>query len=123
MPKAKNKVDLARWKPHLEAAKREGMTIARYAKEQGLSRHTLYAASQLLRAAGESGKGERGRKRWREPAAASAVFAEARLPFMRPPAGTRIEAQWANGAKLALESDAPAQELLRTALAVLSRRR
>ena len=43
------KVDLDRWTPHLAAARREGKTLAKYARNRGLSPHTLYAARQMLR--------------------------------------------------------------------------
>jgi transposase-like protein len=120
----RNKVDLARWKPHLEAAKREGKTIAEYARGQGLSRHTLYAARQLLRATGGLGERRQGRKRRRMPPPVPSAFAEVRLPsLLALPSGTRLEAQLANGAKLALESSEPARELLLAALTALSRRR
>ena len=40
-------VKLSRWKPHLQAAARQGKTLAKYAREHGLSRYTLYAARQM----------------------------------------------------------------------------
>jgi hypothetical protein len=43
------KVNLDRWHPHLAAAKREGKTLSQYAREKGVSAHTLYAARQMLR--------------------------------------------------------------------------
>ena len=42
------KVALERWRPHVEAAMKAGVTLAQYAREHGFSRHTLYAASQAL---------------------------------------------------------------------------
>ena len=45
-----NKVNLLRWGGHLARAKAKGITLAQYARENGLSRHTLYAASQQQRA-------------------------------------------------------------------------
>jgi len=42
-----NQVDLKRWRPHLRAAKAAGATLAQYAREHGLSRHTLYAAQRV----------------------------------------------------------------------------
>lgn len=44
------KVNLDRWTPHLAAARRKGKTLTQYAHRCGLSRHTLYAARQMLRA-------------------------------------------------------------------------
>jgi hypothetical protein len=51
--KMSGKVNLVRWAPHLLAAKREGVTLARYARSRGLSPYTLYAARQTLRRTGE----------------------------------------------------------------------
>ncbi|MCC6662301.1 MAG: hypothetical protein IT375_01095 [Polyangiaceae bacterium] len=42
-------VDMKKWRPHLRAAKAAGISLARYACEQGLSRHTLYAALRAER--------------------------------------------------------------------------
>lgn len=42
------KVNLDRWIPHLNAAKREGMSLAQYAQIHGLSRYTLYAAREMM---------------------------------------------------------------------------
>lgn len=44
-----NQVNLKRWRPHLRAAKAAGVTLAQYARKQGLSRHTLYAALRAER--------------------------------------------------------------------------
>ena len=48
-----NKVDLKRWQVHLDAIERQGITVAQYAREQGISRHTLYAARAMQRAGAE----------------------------------------------------------------------
>ena len=45
-----NKVNLQRWRKHLKRATARGITLAQYARENDLSRHTLYAASQQRRA-------------------------------------------------------------------------
>jgi hypothetical protein len=42
-------VGLARWRPHLRAAKVAGVSLARYARERGLSRDMLYAAQRAER--------------------------------------------------------------------------
>lgn len=44
-----NKVDMKRWQLHLDVIERQGVTVARYAREQGLSKHTLYAARAMQR--------------------------------------------------------------------------
>jgi len=46
-------VDLNRWSTHLAAAKQQNKSIASYAAQHGLSRHTLYAAARALRDAGK----------------------------------------------------------------------
>ena len=43
------RVKLERWRAHLEAAREQGVSLARYAGEHGLSRHTLYAAQRQAR--------------------------------------------------------------------------
>ncbi|MGH7423257.1 MAG: IS66 family insertion sequence element accessory protein TnpA [Candidatus Methylomirabilales bacterium] len=54
------RVNVERWRGHLAAAQRRGVTLAQYAREQGLSRHTLYAArQQLQREAAASGRRRR----------------------------------------------------------------
>lgn len=45
-----NKVNLQRWRKHLKRAAARSITLAQYAREHGLSPHTLYAASQQQRA-------------------------------------------------------------------------
>ena len=46
-------VNLKRWREHVCAARACGQSLAAYAREQGLSAHTLYAARGLMRARGE----------------------------------------------------------------------
>jgi len=41
-------VNVKRWQGHLEAAAKAGVSIARYAREHGVSAHTLYAAKQAI---------------------------------------------------------------------------
>ena len=82
------KVDLDRWGPHLRAARRTGKTLTQYAREQGLSRHTLYAARQML--AGEARRRAHGGRRSRGgrlKVSLPAPFAPVRLvaPARTPP--------------------------------------
>jgi len=58
-------VNLERWRAHLTAARERGVSLARYAREHGLSRHTLYVARrQLQREAGGATKRQgRGRRK------------------------------------------------------------
>jgi len=90
------KVDLERWSPHLTAARLEGKTLTEYARGRGLSRHTLYAARQMLRRMqGESGvrPGLPVVRRCKPlaPSASAAVKLEALLPVgsCAAPAGVR----------------------------------
>ncbi|MFM9969160.1 MAG: hypothetical protein ACKVQK_12270 [Burkholderiales bacterium] len=43
------RVNLDRWGPHLVAAKREGVSLAQYARVNGLSVYSLYAARETIR--------------------------------------------------------------------------
>jgi hypothetical protein len=43
------RVKAERWRVHLEAAREQGISLARYAREHGLSRFTLYAAQRQRR--------------------------------------------------------------------------
>lgn len=45
------RVNLERWRQHLEAARIQGIPLAHYAKANGLSRYALYAASKAIRKA------------------------------------------------------------------------
>ena len=119
----KNKVRLDRWRPHLAAAEREGKSISEYAAGRGLSRHTLYAARRMIRGAGESGRERRNRRVRRGTlSVVPSAFAEVKFPVSASASSTRLEAELPNGAKLALESNEPAQDLLLAALVALSGR-
>ena len=99
------KVNLDRWSPHLQAAKREGKSLTEYARSRGLSRHTLYAARQMLRSIG----GKPGVER--RSCAPQSGFATVKLLASEIPSGglsARLRAQLPNGVKLELMSaDAP----------------
>jgi len=96
-------VDMARWRPHLRAAKRAGLSLSRYAHEHGLSRHTLYAALRAERdRRGASVKAAKARPapRRRSKAAFVAVrIAGARLT-VRFPSGVALECHEVEGARL-----------------------
>ena len=101
------KVNLERWSPHLAAARREGKTLTRYARSRGLSRHTLYAARQMLR--GLNGKPV-AQRRPRVPRAANQPLAESAFAAVKvsPPCAAplgsapRLQARLANGVMLEL---------------------
>jgi hypothetical protein len=117
-----SKVNLDRWEPHLLAAKREGKSLTQYARSRGLSRHTLYAARQMLRSIG-------GKPRVKRPPRATIkavpqlAFAAVKLLASDRPSGglaAQLRAQLPNGVKLELMSaDAP---LLAAAIQALARR-
>lgn len=46
-------VRLERWRGHVIAARKQGMPLAHYADQHGISRYTLYAAQQRLRREGK----------------------------------------------------------------------
>lgn len=56
-------VSIERWRSHVEAAAKAGVTLAQYAREHGLSRHTLYAARQAMKTRDEKESGKRGTRR------------------------------------------------------------
>jgi len=114
------KVNLDRWGPHLLAAKREGKSLTQYAHSHGLSRHTLYAARQMLRSVGGEPGVER-RQRVTIKAAPQSAFAAVKLlaPDQRSggPAA-QLRARLPNGVKMELmAADA---SLLAAAIAALA---
>lgn len=101
------KVNLDRWSPHLAAARREGKTLTQYARGRGLSRHTLYAARQMLRGVdGKPGTLRRARAAGRHTKQrAPSTFAAVKLPALCAPsseAAPRLRAQLPNGVRLEL---------------------
>jgi hypothetical protein len=121
------KVNLDRWTPHLAAARREGKTLTQYARERGLSRHTLYAARQMLRGVrGRPGVKRRPRvlRAISKPVADSA-FAAVKLSGLCTPSGgaaPRLRAQLPNGVRLELTWGGAEAGLLAAAIQALSGR-
>lgn len=121
------KVNLDRWSPHLAAAKREGKTLTQYARERGLSRHTLYAARQMLRGVrGKPGVKRRPRvlRAISKPVADSA-FAAVKLSGLCTRSGgsaPRLRAQLPNGVRLELTWGGAEAGLLAAAIQALSGR-
>jgi len=121
------KVNLDRWSPHLAAARREGKTLTQYARGRGLSRHTLYAARQMLRRMdGEPGVRPRARGPRRTKQLAPSAFAAVRLAApvaaVNESLGRRLRAQLPNGVELELTWDAAEPGLLAAAIQALSGR-
>ena len=75
-----NKVNLARWRKHLKRAASRGITLAQYAREHGLSRHTLYAASQQRRAEAVAERSQAKPGLQRKDGTARSAFIAVRLP-------------------------------------------
>lgn len=119
------KVNLDRWGPHLQAAKREGKSLTQYARSRGLSRHTLYAARQMLRSVGGKPGVERRPRPLRaaNKAVSQPAFAAVKLLAPDTPSGgavAQLRAQLPNGVKLELTwADAP---LLTAAIQALAGR-
>jgi hypothetical protein len=101
------KVNLDRWGPHLQAAKREGKSLTQYARSRGLSRYTLYAARQMLRSMGGKPGVERRPRALRaaNKAAPQPTFAAVKLLAPDTPSGgstAQLRAQLPNGVRLEL---------------------
>lgn len=79
------RVNLERWQPHVEEARRRGVTLKAYAAEQGLSLYSLYRASQVMGEASE--QPARAAKRAQRRFAAVRVVPAVALPL-------RVAAQW-----------------------------
>lgn len=97
-----NQVDLGRWRPHLRAARAAGMSLARYAREHGLSRHTLYAALRTerdQRAMAEAG-GERSGRRARSTRRAWPAVVSSFVPVAVSLPGARLAVRLPNGVAL-----------------------
>lgn len=121
------KVDLDRWSPHLTAAKREGKTLTQYARSRGLSRHTLYAAQQMLRRARSEPSVGRGPRvlRAANKLVPDSAFATVKLSAPLAPLGgaaPRLRAQLPNGVMLELMWGGADATLLAVAIQALSGR-
>jgi len=54
------RVNVDRWREHVQALHESGLTVAQYAQKHGLSRHTLYVARRQVEAeAKAASKGDR----------------------------------------------------------------
>ena len=120
------KVNLDRWSPHLAAARREGKTLTQYARGRGLSRHTLYAARQMLgRVEGEPGARPRARAAGgRTKRRARSTFAAVKLLAPPPPSAPapRLQARLPNGVTVELMCGGAHETLLVAAIRALAQR-
>ncbi len=119
------KVNLDRWGPHLRAAKQAGMSLTQYAAEHGLSRHTLYAARQMLKASARIGRGASA-----VGAQSSPAFSEMRLvaqpiaALALPRAsGPNLRARLPNGIALELSCEGAHATLVRALIDALAGQR
>lgn len=117
------KVNLGRWSPHLAAAQREGKSLKQYARERGLSAHTLYAARQMLprgeRARGASRISRLAPKRTLPIASA---FTAVKIATPMSAAAPRLQAQLPNGVRLELVWSGAETALLTAAIEALAGR-
>lgn len=120
------KVNLDRWTPHLAAAKREGKSLTQYARERGLSRHTLYATRQMLRRLdGKPGVERRQRVSRRSNEGVPSAFAAVKLAELCTPSSEsapRLRAQLPNGVTLELMWGGAEAALLAVAIQALAGR-
>lgn len=108
-----NKVNLQRWRKHLKCAAVRGITLAQYARENGLSRHTLYAASQQQRAEQQPEHSEAKSALTRKGRAQRSAFIAVRLPEVgcaperiESNGTTVLQARLPNGVQIGIEVDA-----------------
>ncbi|MES2952361.1 MAG: hypothetical protein V4858_27865 [Pseudomonadota bacterium] len=102
----KPQVNLKRWSTHLAAAQRQDKSVAAYAAEHGLSRHTLYAAARALRDNTnehytQTQTPERGVRA--KTSAFSAVRISASMPTPAPDPVPQLKVQLPNGVILYIE--------------------
>lgn len=102
-----NKVNLQRWRKHLKRAAARGITLTQYAKENGLSRHTLYAASQQQRAEQRPERDQAKPALRHQSKASRSAFIAVRLPEvaerMTVSSAAVLQARLPNGVQLGIE--------------------
>lgn len=86
------RINLERWQPHVEEARRRGVSLKAYAAERGVSLYSLYRASQALRAGGGKAGEPQGR------------FAAVRMVAAPASAQLRVAAQLPNGVSLQVDA-------------------
>lgn len=105
-----NKVNLQRWRKHLSRAAKRGITLTQYARENGLSRHTLYAASQQQRAEQRADRGQAKPALTRKGKTPRSAFIAVRLPEvtgaperMTGSGAAVLQARLPNGVQIGIE--------------------
>ena len=88
------RINLERWQPHVEEARRRGMSLKAYAAQEGVSLYSLYRASQVLRQDGAVAPTK----------ASSGKFAAVRAVAAPTPVLLRVAAQLPNGVSLHVDA-------------------
>lgn len=87
------RLGLNRWQPHIQEARRRGVTQKAHATEQGLSMYSLYQGSRVLRAGGATPQPAAPKKPSSKFAAVRVVTPAAAMPL-------RVNARLPNGVSL-----------------------
>ena|ERR1700742_4046048 len=117
----------SKWIAHLEAAQREGLTLAAYSRAHGIAKNRLYEERQRLRRATLPGATKKqasaqGAKRALPQADEVAPFAQVRVSAaQRAPMPSRLLAQLPNGATVELECTAGDASLVSALIETLGR--
>ena len=117
----------SKWIAHLEAAQREGLTLAAYSRAHGIAKNRLYEERQRLRRAtmpGTTKKPASARRAKRALPQADDVrpFAQVRVSAApRAPMPSRLLAQLPNGATVELECTAGDASLVSALIETLGR--
>ncbi|HTP38527.1 MAG TPA: hypothetical protein VMI92_03020 [Steroidobacteraceae bacterium] len=88
------RINLERWQPHVEEARRRGVSLKAYAAQEGVSLYSLYRASQVLR----QGAAVRPAK------ATGGKFAAVRVVAAPTPVLLRVAAHLPNGVSLQVDA-------------------
>lgn len=117
----------SKWIAHIEAAQREGLTLAAYSRAHGIAKNRLYEERQRLRRATMPGTTKRpvsSRRAKRALPKSDDVtpFAQVRVSAaQRAPMPSRLLAQLPNGATLELECTAGDASLVSVLIETLGR--
>jgi len=90
----KRRINMERWQPHVEEARRRGLSLKAYAAQEGVSLYSLYRASQVLRQSGATGPQK----------ASTGRFAAVRVVTAPTPVLLRVAAQLPNGVSLHVDT-------------------
>jgi hypothetical protein len=105
------RINLERWQPHVEEARRRGVTLKAYAAEQGLSLYSLYRASQAMGGGAKEASGT--------PLPAAQKFVPVRVVSATATAALRVSAHLPNGISVQVEAGSGDVACVIAALAAL----